>query len=112
MSMQVRASRNPWSFGDLVDLRLFDPETRQYAHFVKMELVTPDPKDGPVEIPPALQVKMSDAQMLMDTLWDCGLRPTEGSGSAGALLATQKHLEDMRKLAGDLLVLVARERAK
>lgn len=26
MSMQVRASKNPWSFGDLVDLRLFDPK--------------------------------------------------------------------------------------
>ena len=108
MSMQVRASRNPWSFGDLVDLRLFDPETRQYAHFVKMELVTPDPKDGPVEIPPALQVKMSDAQMLMDTLWDCGLRPTEGSGSAGALLATQEHLKSMKEMATRLLAVVER----
>ena len=39
------------------------------------------------------------AQALMDQLWDCGIRPTEGTGSAGALAATQKHLEDMRKIA-------------
>ena len=36
--------------------------------------------------------------MLMDDLWQCGLRPSEGTGSAGALAATQKHLDDMRKL--------------
>ena len=108
MSMQVRASKNPWSFGNLVDLRLFDPETRQYAKFCRLEMATPDPKDGPVEIPPALQVKMSDAQMLMDTLWDCGLRPTEGSGSAGALLATQEHLQSMKEMATRLLAVVER----
>ena len=68
MSMQVRATRNPRSFGDLVDLRLFDPETRQYAKFCRLEMVTPDPKNGPGEIPPTLQIKVSDAQMLMDTL--------------------------------------------
>ena len=38
------------------------------------------------------------SQKLMDMLWNCGLRPTEGTGSAGAMAATQKHLEDMRTL--------------
>ena len=38
------------------------------------------------------------AQLLMDDLWNCGLRPSEGTGSAGALRATEKHLEDMRRL--------------
>ncbi len=38
------------------------------------------------------------AQQLMDELWRCGLRPTEGSGSAGSLAATERHLEDMRAL--------------
>lgn len=38
------------------------------------------------------------AQQLMDDLWRCGLRPTEGKGSAGQLTATEYHLEDMRKL--------------
>lgn len=48
--------------------------------------------------PPTLELKSQDAQSLMDTLWHCGFRPTEGTGSAGALAATQKHLDDMRAL--------------
>jgi len=40
----------------------------------------------------------NDAQRLMDTLWNCGVRPTEGKGSAGQLTAVNSHLEDMRKI--------------
>lgn len=47
---------------------------------------------------PALELDKTRAQVLMDDLWACGLRPTEGAGSAGALAATQRHLDDMRKL--------------
>jgi len=39
-----------------------------------------------------------ESQQLMDDLWRCGLRPTEGQGSAGALLATQEHVRDLRTL--------------
>lgn len=53
--------------------------------------------------PPTFSLTQEAAQVLMDQLWDCGLRPSEGSGSAGALLATQKHLEDMRKAYHKLL---------
>lgn len=52
---------------------------------------------------PTLYLQREEAQALMDDLWNCGLRPTEGIGSAGSLLATQKHLDDMRKIAFDLL---------
>ncbi len=45
----------------------------------------------------------TNAQLLMDELWRAGLRPTEGTGSAGALAATQHHLEDMRKIALDFV---------
>jgi hypothetical protein len=38
------------------------------------------------------------AQALMDRLWNCGIRPTEGAGSAGAMSAVQLHLEDMRRI--------------
>lgn len=40
------------------------------------------------------------AQTLMDTLWECGIRPTAGKGSAGQLAAVQEHLQDMRVLVG------------
>jgi hypothetical protein len=36
------------------------------------------------------------AQNLMDELWICGLRPSEGTGSAGSLKATENHLKDMK----------------
>lgn len=48
---------------------------------------------------PTFSLGQTEAQALMDQLWQCGLRPSEGSGSAGSLAATERHLEDMRKLA-------------
>ena len=51
------------------------------------------------EVPPwFLRIGELEAQALMDRLWMAGFCPTEGSGSAGALAATQNHLEDMRCL--------------
>lgn len=47
---------------------------------------------------PFMRLDFTAAQLLMDELWHCGLRPTEGSGSAGSLAATERHLQDMRKL--------------
>lgn len=52
---------------------------------------------------PTFDLQYKEAQLLIDELWDCGLRPSEGSGSAGSLAATQKHLEDMRKIAFEKL---------
>ena len=48
---------------------------------------------------PSLTISSHMAQQLMDELWVAGLRPSEGTGSAGSLAATQKHLEDMRNIA-------------
>jgi len=47
---------------------------------------------------PSVRISRTAAQQLMDNLWQCGLRPTEGTGSAGSLKATERHLEDMRRL--------------
>lgn len=47
---------------------------------------------------PAVQFRREEAQRLMDELWKVGLRPSEGSGSAGQLAAVQTHLNDMRGL--------------
>lgn len=56
------------------------------------------PDNTNVETEPAFTLTRDDAQALMDELWHVGLRPTEGSGSAGSLAATQAHLKDMRTL--------------
>lgn len=47
---------------------------------------------------PCMTLDITSAQRLMDELWQCGLRPSEGTGSAGALAATERHLADMRRL--------------
>lgn len=60
------------------------------------------PKDG--SSPPAtFNLSPEAAQNLMDSLWVCGLRPTEGTGSAGSLAATEKHLNDMRAIVSKQL---------
>lgn len=48
---------------------------------------------------PTVRFPKDSAQQLMDELWRCGLRPSEGSGSAGSLAATERHLADMRAIA-------------
>jgi hypothetical protein len=49
-------------------------------------------------VEPTLRIRNDEAQELMDALWDAGLRPTEGTGSAGSLAATERHLADMRAI--------------
>jgi hypothetical protein len=56
-----------------------------------------------VQAQPLVTLSDTEAQVLMDDLWACGLRPSEGSGSAGALAATQAHLKDMQTIAFKLL---------
>jgi hypothetical protein len=94
-------------YADRVDLRVRDGlqiiggnvakrgEWMKEPIFVKV-------KEG--AIPPiAMSLQTTEAQALMDRLWKAGLRPTEGSGSAGALSATERHLKDMQKIAFDTL---------
>ena len=94
--MEIRATRQPAWWGDGVEIRILDRERREYVKTVTVE--TTQDNDCP-EIPVAVRLRPDQAQMLMDNLWECGLRPTEGTGSAGALSATQRHLDDMKKVA-------------
>lgn len=52
---------------------------------------------------PSVFFDMASAQQLMDELWRCGLRPSEGTGSAGALAATERHLKDMQDISRKLM---------
>lgn len=56
------------------------------------------PGEEGCELEPAFNISRDSAQSLMDELWNIGIRPTEGSGSAGSLAATERHLQDMRAL--------------
>lgn len=57
------------------------------------------PEELHYEQRPTFSLRNEEAQKLMDDLWECGLRPTQGVGSAGSLAATQQHLADIRTVA-------------
>jgi len=54
--------------------------------------------DRVTELSPTFQLTQAEGQQLADELWRVGFRPTEGAGSAGQMAATERHLEDMRRL--------------
>jgi hypothetical protein len=59
-------------------------------------------QDQNANVPPLMSLGFNMAQQLMDQLWDCGLRPSEGAGSVGQMAAVQAHLADMRALVPGL----------
>lgn len=92
--MEARVQKGSWS-RDL-EILLIDKSSKDFA--VVTDLIVTHGIDVGVVVEPSFKMSYEHAQQLMDDLWVCGLRPSEGTGSAGALAATQKHLEDMRKL--------------
>lgn len=52
-----------------------------------------------VQTEPCFKLDRREAKILMDQLWNCGIRPSDGTGNQGQLQATQNHLADMRKIA-------------
>ncbi len=97
--MRITAHKQPW-LHDFVSLFMFRSKDskRQYFDGEKWN----EYKEMSI-VNPSINLEMNEAQVLMDTLYDCGVRPTEVNGSAGAMRATEKHLEDMRKLVFDRL---------
>ncbi len=100
--LEVRANKHPWS--DNVDLVVFmklhkQPDMVAVGKPIMFESLST------VEVidTPTLSLNNHQAQNLIDELWRCGLRPSEGSGSAGMLAATERHLTDMKKITFGLL---------
>jgi hypothetical protein len=94
----VHASLDPWSRE--VSLRLAWERLSGGIDVVTDLLIDYQSKEDVARcgVPPFLSIQSGEAQRLMDELWHCGIRPTEGHGSVGQLAATERHLEDMRTL--------------
>lgn len=92
--IQALCKREPW--GNTIELMLFhqDKAGREFVGNLVLESV----KEGEVWGDPTARLTQKAAQTLMDELWQCGLRPSEGSGSAGSLAATERHLKDMQRI--------------
>jgi hypothetical protein len=89
----IQARRTPW--GNEIELMLWDAASDgRYVGRVQYTKID----DGALIGAPSVVLVNTRAQQLMDELWQCGLRPSEGTGSAGSLAATERHLNDMRRL--------------
>lgn len=93
--LRIRAVNAPWYAGIEILISEHPNQHRPYA--VATEMVFRQVTPGEF-IKPTCVLDMQDAQQLIDELWQCGLRPSQAQASAGALSATQKHLDDMRAL--------------
>ncbi len=60
-----------------------------------------DVPEGAEDLEPAFCLSTEASQQLIDRLWDVGFRPSEGTGSAGAMAATERHLKDLQRLVFD-----------
>lgn len=85
----IRAQKAPWGSG--VELLI------KQGDYIAEPVVFTKMVEG-YAYEPTLSISMNSAQRLMDELWIAGLRPSEGTGSAGSLKATQDHLNDMRDI--------------
>jgi hypothetical protein len=98
MSFKLLAQRAPWGSDVEFQLGRFDGPLRSDFSVATSLQMEPLERDQALPRSPLFRLDQTEAQALMDQLWQCGLRPSEGSGSAGSLAATERHLEDMRRL--------------
>jgi hypothetical protein len=98
----IFAQRDMWSGNIAVLVKQIDARSLKVYHGVLSFVEVPEATSLDL-MRPTLQLDQTRAQRLMDELWHCGLRPSEGTGSAGALAATQAHLKDMQTLTFKLI---------
>lgn len=93
--LEARAHAAPWD--RCIEIAIIQHEAEGRISCAGPLVMHPVSRGAMIERAFALQHEA--AQKLMDDLWDTGLRPSEGHGSAGSLAATQKHLADMKQIA-------------
>ena len=92
-TIEIFTQLSPWSKSVEFCVVSRDGEQFYKAEPLIMKETSPD-----LIAEPLFTLSHKAVQSLIDDLWRCGYRPSEGSGSAGQLRATQNHLNDMRKL--------------
>ncbi len=95
----IRAKMRDYSFSaddeiELFMVRKLNGKAVEYGQPIVMAKAV-----AGVKAPVIAHIDKRQGQQLMDDLWQCGLRPSEGTGSAGALAAVQAHLADFKKIA-------------
>ena len=100
--LEVRVARDPMDPYD-EDVRFYlrernaETQTIGIVRPLVLDSVPISEVNGRI-VDPTFRLDSRQAQRMMDGLWECGLRPSEGSGSAGSLAATERHLTDMQRI--------------
>jgi hypothetical protein len=94
-NLQIRAQNGNW----YESIELFGRDRTPGDIPADITQIIFEQRDNAVLVEPFLKLTREAAQTLLDDLWHCGLRPSDGTGSVGQLQATEKHLEDMRRIA-------------
>jgi hypothetical protein len=94
MNAIIRAQNGPW-YRDIL-LFIGSPDRKVRVKDIVLEKIDEHDCIAPA---PSFHLEPEQAQTLLDDLWQCGVRPTEGAGTAGSMRATERHLEDMRAIA-------------
>lgn len=92
MNIELRAEKR--IYNKTIEFFLIDRDSMAIGTEVIME----KREEGCYVPNPTFSLGESNTQLLMDELWNCGFRPSEGSGSAGAFAAQGSHLKDMQRL--------------
>ena len=90
---RLLAERTPW--GPMIEFALVEQTPSGSYYAAALPATMSQVAEGD-RVAPFCMIDISAAQGLMDDLWRAGLRPSEGTGSAGALAATERHLADLR----------------
>lgn len=93
--LHIRARLEDWGAGVRLNVLKREDRTSYYIS----DVVFTEVSEAAERPHSPLFLENEEAQALIDSLWNCGFRPTEGTGSAGSLKATENHLHDMRKIA-------------
>ncbi len=96
--MQFFTTRVPAHLGKAIEIGIVSPSERGMLASCAESLTMRTIEPGEI-VPTVLSLKEEEAQQLCDSLWEAGVRPTNGEGSTGQLAATQAHLDDMRAIA-------------
>jgi hypothetical protein len=99
-SIEVRAFNRWW----VDDIGIFLRQTRQEGatrptRYAGRTVIFEPLEPCVLQQEPTFTLDLAEAQRLMDELWNCGCRPTQGKQSEGVTAAQGRHLEDMRALA-------------
>ena len=98
--MTIKATRivaNKGSFGRGVDIYLVNEDFERTA-VGEPFIVNMVEDDGATLRTPTMTLDNKTAQLFMDALWECGIRPNNGEGMGAQVAAIKYHLEDMRSL--------------